>query len=138
MKNCGCRNVRKHRNIKGSEKNVTLEKSLKFYSLDKMKITSSDSKETLGRSGKGLINFLGFKAKVRSHKYKKARYAIRNVSMKDLSKIIREFEKLPYGIFDKKRPKHEPTDSYFSLARQLAKRIMIADALNSHVYPVRT
>ena len=48
---------------------------------------------------------------MRPEKYKKARYAIGNVSKKDLSKIIREFEifeKLPY---EKKRPKHEPTDS---------------------------
>ena len=45
MKNCGRRNVRKHREIKGSDKYVTLDISLKFDSLDKMKITSSESKE---------------------------------------------------------------------------------------------
>ena len=39
------RNVRKHREIKGSEKYVTLDISLKFDSLEKMKITSSESKE---------------------------------------------------------------------------------------------
>ena len=61
--------------------------------------------------GKGLINSLGFKAKLRPHKYKKARYAIRIFSKKDLSKIIREFEKLPYASYEKKRPKYEPTDS---------------------------
>ena len=44
MKNCGCRNVRKHREIKGSDKYITLDISLKFDSLGKMKITSSDSK----------------------------------------------------------------------------------------------
>ena len=46
-----------------------------------------------------MINSLGFKAKVRPQKYKKARHAIVNVSKKDLSKIIKEidkFEKLPY------------------------------------------
>ena len=42
-----------------------------------------------------MITSLGFKPKVISHKYKKARYAIVNVSKKELSKIIREFEKLP-------------------------------------------
>ena len=47
MKNCGCRNVRKHREIKGSDKCVTLDISLKFDILDKMKITSSESKEKL-------------------------------------------------------------------------------------------
>ena len=93
MKNCGRRNVRKHKEIKGSNKYVTLDISSKFDILDSIKITSSESKGKLERSGKGLINSLGFKARVRPQKYKKARYAIRNVSKKDLSKIIREFEK---------------------------------------------
>ena len=44
MKNCGRRNVRKHKEIKGSNKYVTLGISLKFDSMDKMKITSSESK----------------------------------------------------------------------------------------------
>ena len=58
---------------------------------------------------------MGLKAKSRTHKYKKSRYAIRNFSKKELSKIIGEFEKLPYEVYKKKRPKHEPTDSYFYL-----------------------
>ena len=40
MENCDCRNVRKHREIKGSDKYVTLEILLKFDSLDKIRITS--------------------------------------------------------------------------------------------------
>ena len=60
-----------------------------------------------------------------------------NVSWKVLSKIIREFEKLPYESCEKKTPKHEPTDSSFYLARQLAKCTMRDDILNSHVYPVK-
>ena len=93
-KNYGRRNVRKHKEIKGSDKYVTLDISLKFDNLDKMKITSSQSKGKLEKSGKGLITSLGFKAKVRPHKYKKPRYAIGNASKKDLSKIIREIEKI--------------------------------------------
>ena len=99
MKNCGRRNVRKHRYIKGSDKYVTLDISLKIYSLDKMKITSSQSKYNLGRSGKGLITSLGLKAKVRPNKCKKVRYSIINVRENDSSKIIKEFEKfekVPY------------------------------------------
>ena len=42
MKNCVRRNVRKHKEIKSSEKYVTLYISLKFDSLDKMKITSPE------------------------------------------------------------------------------------------------
>ena len=66
-----------------------------------METTSSDSKEELRISGKGFVIALDFKTKVRSPKYKKARYAIGNVSEKDISKIIREFEKfekLPYNL----------------------------------------
>ena len=113
MKNCGCHNVRKHTEIKGGDKYVKLDILLKFHSLDKMKITLSESKDNLVRSVKGLITSLGIKAKVRPHKYKNSRYAIGNVSKKNKSKIIREFEKLPYKIYDKKRPKHEPNDSSF-------------------------
>ena len=67
-------------------------------------------------------------------KYKKARYVIKNVSKKDLSKIIKDFEKIEKLPYEKKRPKHEPTDSYFNLARQLAKCMMISDNLNWHDY----
>ena len=45
MKNCGRRNVRKHKERKDSDKYVTLDISLKFYSLDNMKIKSSESKD---------------------------------------------------------------------------------------------
>ena len=63
MKICGRHNVSKHRDIKGSDKYVTLDISLNFGSLDKMRITSSEPKYILGRSGKGLITSLGLKAK---------------------------------------------------------------------------
>ena len=138
MKNCGHWNVRKHREIKDNDKYVTLDISLKFDIMDKMKITSSESKGNLGIPGKGLITSLGLKAKVRPHRWKKARYAIKNISKKDLSKIIREFEKLFYKSYEKKRPKHGPTDSYFYLAKQLEKCMIRSGALNSHGYPVRT
>ena len=94
MKNCGRRKVRKHKDIKGCDKIFTLNVSAKFDSLNKMKTTSSESKGKLGRLGKGLVTALDFKTKVRSQRYKKARYAIVNVSEKDLLKIIKEFEKI--------------------------------------------
>ena len=104
--------------------------SLKFDSIEKMRITSSESKEKSEISGKGLVNALDFKTKVRSPKYKKARYAIGNVSKKDLSKIIKKFEKIGKLPHEKKRPKHEPTESYFHLAREIAKFMMRSDKLN--------
>ena len=84
MKNCGRHKVIKHKDIKGIDRYVTLDISSKFDILGKMKTTSSESKGKLVTSGKGLVTSLGFKNNVRS-KNKKARYAIGNVSEKDLS-----------------------------------------------------
>ena len=81
---------------------------------------------------------MSLRAKTRPKKYEKSRYAIGNVSKKDLSNIFSGFENLPYESNEKKRPKHDPTDSYFYLERQLSKDMMRADVLNSHIYPVRT
>ena len=58
-----------------------------------------------------MINSLGFKPKVKLQKYEKEKYAIRNVSKKDLLKIFREFEKFDKLPYVKKRPKHESTES---------------------------
>ena len=66
-----------------------------------------------------MITSMGLNSKARPNKYKRARYDIENVSKKDLTKIIREFEKLPYERYDRKRPKNEPTGSYFYPARLL-------------------
>ena len=110
MKSCGRRNVGKHIDIKGRDNYATLDISLKFDSLENMKITSSESKEKWEMSGKGLITSLGFKAKVRTQKYKKAKYAIGNVSKKNLSKIISEFDKFEKLPYEKRRPKYEPID----------------------------
>ena len=89
IKICGRRNARQHKEIKGSDEYVIYDISLKFDSLDKMKIKSSESEEKLEVSGNGLITSWDFKSKVRPHKYKKARYTIRNISKKDLSNIFR-------------------------------------------------
>ena len=93
MKHYSRRKVRKHKEIKGSDKCVTLNISENFDSMNKMETTSSESKGKFGRSGKGLVTALDLKTKARLKKYKNSRYAIGNVSMKDLSNKIKEFEK---------------------------------------------
>ena len=52
------------------------------------------------------------------------------MSEKELSKIIKEFEKIWKLPYKKKRPKHKPTKSYFHLAMQLEKCMMRSDILN--------
>ena len=86
-----------------------------------METTYSESKERLERSGKGLVTALDFKTKVRSPKYKKSRYAIGNISEKDLSKIIKEFGKIGKLPYEKIIPKYEPTPSYFHLIKATCK-----------------
>ena len=72
MRNCGQRNIRKHREFKGSDERVTLNmnKILKileeFDNLDNMETTSSESKLKKEISGKGLVTSLGFNNKARS------------------------------------------------------------------------
>ena len=63
MKNCGCRSVRKHIEIKYGDNYITLDILLKFGSLDNMRVTSSDPKDDLVSSGKGLITSLVIKSK---------------------------------------------------------------------------
>ena len=52
--------------------------------------------------------------------------------------MIKEFENLSYEGYAKKRSKHEPTDSYFYLARHIPKCTMRQDPFNLHVYYVGT
>ena len=84
--------------------------------------------KNLGRSEMELISSLGINAKVRPDKYKKARYSIGNIIMKDPSKIIRYFEKLPNINMKWGGPNTIP----------LVKCMLRADPLNSHIYPLRT
>ena len=73
IKNCSRRKVRKHKDINGSGKYVTLDISSKFDSMNKMKITSSESKGKFEISGKGLITILGFQTKERFAKIQKGK-----------------------------------------------------------------
>ena len=80
--------------------------------MENIKITSLEPKYYLGISGKGLITSLGINTIRRLKKNKRARYAITNVILKDISKIIKETEDLPYRGYAQKRSKHVPNKSY--------------------------
>ena len=81
-----------------------------------------------------MVTALYLKTKASLTKYKKSRYAIRNVSMKDLSNKIIEFEKFVKVPHFKKEPKHEPTLSYFHLVECLRKCMMRSGENNHHVH----
>ena len=73
MKTFGRRKVGKHKEIKGSDKIVTLNVSAKFDIMNNMETTYSESKGKLGRSGKGLVTALDLKTKVRFEKIQKCK-----------------------------------------------------------------
>ena len=70
----------------------------------------------------------------KGRKNKKARYAIGNVSKKDLSKISKEFDKIGKVPYVKRIPRHETTSGCFHLVRCIAKCMMISDEHNWHVH----
>ena len=72
MKNGGHK-VRKHKEIKSSDKIVTLNVSAKFDSLNKMETTSSESKGKLRRSGKGFGNRSGSQDQSKVEKIQKVK-----------------------------------------------------------------
>ena len=86
-------------------------------------------------SEKGLVTSMVLKTIRRSKKNKKSRYAITNVSLKDISNIIKEFEKLPYEGYLQKSSKYVTTDGFFYISRQIDKCMV---RLNFPVGPVRT
>ena len=45
-------------------------------------------------------------------------------------RLLRSLRNLRNKLFEKKRPKHEPTDSYVHLARKIVKCMMRYDKLN--------
>ena len=54
--------------------------------------------------------------------------------MKDLSNIIKEFEKIVKVPYVKKIPKHEPTSSYYHLVGCISECMMRSDEHNRHVH----
>ena len=81
-----------------------------------------------------MVTAMAFKTKVRSPKYKKARYTLVNVSMKDLSNIIKEFEEMFKVPYVKSIPKHEPTSSFYHLVRCIEECMMRSNENNRYVH----
>ena len=91
-------------------------------------------KRKIGEIRKGVGNRSGFQYQSKVNRIKKARYAIGNVSKKDLLKIIKEFEKIGKVPYVKRIPKYEPTSSYYNLVRCIAEFMMRPDEHNRRVH----
>ena len=131
MKNCTYRNVRKHRDINNGEQYIALGISIKFGNLNKIKITSSESKSHLGITGKELTTSLGLKVIRKLKKVERAKFSITEFSRKYLYNIIREFKDVHYKGYVRKRYKHIPPYSYLYTSRNLAKFIMSTQKMSN-------
>ena len=79
------------------------------------------------------FNRSGSQDQSKVEKYKKTRYAIGNVSMKDLSNKIKEFEIIVKVPYLKRIYEHEPTSSYFHLVVCLRECMMRCGENNHHM-----
>ena len=120
MKNYGCCNFRKHREIKNGEQYIALVISPKFGNMDKIKITYSEPKDYLGIPVKGLITSLGIKTIIRPKKIERTRFSITEAILKDFLRLFMNLKiwlmRVMWGRLTK-----IPTDSYFYLSRQISK-----------------
>ena len=73
MKSCGRLNVWAQMDIKGSDKYGTLDIPLKIDSLNKKKITSSESKLFLEKSGKGVDYLYWFQGQSKASQMQKGK-----------------------------------------------------------------
>ena len=137
MKNCGRRNVREHRDIKNGNQYVVLDiYKVWWYGKDENHIFRT--KILFGNTRKGVYYLSGSQEHYKAKKIKKIRFAINEVSLKDISKTIKGFKDLPYDCYARKRPKHMHTESYLYPKIQLAKFIMSTqNMINSRSF-VRT
>ena len=115
--------MRKHRDIKNCEQYISLDTSLNFGNMCKMKITCSEPKYYLGRSSNMLITSLGIKT-IRRSKNIKIKDLPLLKSVLDISKIVTEFKDVLYEGCVRNRYKHMPTDIYLFLAIRLANCMM--------------
>ena len=100
-KKCGRCKVRKHKEIKGSEKcfNLNIYEILniseEFDSLNNMKTTYSESKVELEISGKGLVTALALKTKTRSKNTKRKVMSSKMSALRTFPIKSKSLKKLP-------------------------------------------
>ena len=87
---------------------------------EKLILHLQKAKDYSGRLGKGLIASLGIDTIRRPKKIKKARFSITEFSLKDISKIIKEFKDLPYeGYVGKRYKQMSNRQSFLSRSKAL-------------------
>ena len=106
---CGRRIVRKHREIKNVEQYITLDISFDLDFLDKREVATSESRDYMGRSGNGLINYMALSIKIPKKK-EKARVTINDITNHYFGNFLKEFKNSTYLGYKDKQVHNEPTE----------------------------
>ena len=122
MKNCGRRNVRKHREIKNGEQYIIFDISSKIDFLDKRGFTSSESKGCTVGPGNGLTKSMSLSTKIPNKKQKES-FPITNINKQDFGSLIKKFYNSPYLGYKSIQVHNEPTEDYFFLIKYITKII---------------
>ena len=135
MENCVRRKVRKHKEITGSDKCVTLNISNNFDSLNNMETTSSESKGKLGISVKGLVTAPALKTKARS-KIQKVKVCHWKCQHEGPFQHYQRVWNIFKVLYVKRIPKHKPTSSYYHLVGCIKECMLRCGEDNHHVHDV--
>ena len=91
MKNCERFNVRKHREINNGEKYIILYIYYKLGCMDKREVTYSESRDCMGRPGKGIPTSLTLRNKT-PNKKQKVGTTITAINNQDNRKLLKGFK----------------------------------------------
>ena len=105
MTSSGRCNVRKHRDTKNGEQYIVLDIYSKIDFMDKREAKSSESRDYMGRPGKGMNTSLTLRTKNPNNK-QKARFYITEITNQD----FRKFNNSPYIGYKSKQVNNEPTE----------------------------
>ena len=97
--------------------------------MDKREVISSESRDYMVISVKGLTTSLTLRTKS-PNKKQKSKTAITDITNKCFRKLLREFKNSHYLGYKRKQVHKEPTEAYFFLTKQVPKRIKS----NNHVW----
>ena len=116
MESFGRRNFRKHRENNSGEKYNILDISYTLDCIYKWQVTSSESKDYMGRPGKGLTASLDLRTK-RSNKKQKTRFSNIDINNQDVRKLLKKFNNSSYLDYKSKKVHNEPTEAYLFLIK---------------------
>ena len=88
----------------------------------KREVTSSESKDNMGRPGKRLSNFMTLKTKS-SNNNQKSRFSINNITKQNFRKLLKYFDNPYYLGYKRKQVHNNKTEAYFFLIKQITNTI---------------